>query len=318
MSIRLYKENPKRRPNGHGPFFPKHTVEFVNQQSIDAVYYPFIVYENVLNFEKIDFDKLNKTYDSAEMLMLEFYKKMPNTICKKYRNYLRKKPNKLHTKPLILLNHIDMEGEYEIDDDIINVRTSSHISNKRRLDIIMPPMMPEVEWSGPNRDIRPAIGFQGSITTHESRKRSLKYFEQVDGLDTNFFPVDAIFGHIPHAQQQQLRQSFVQNLQQQIFAFAPRGVGNYSVRFFEALRAGRIPVLLDTGMVFPCEDLIDWHDFIICKQNEDELVETMFDWVRNRDLVELQRRCREIWENYLKFSSFLERLPVYVENALSL
>ena len=101
-----------------------------------------------------------------------------------------------------------------------------------------------------------------------------------------------------------------------IFSLCPRGKGNYSLRFYETLRAGRIPVLLDTEMVLPCEDRIDWHDAIVCKKTPKELMKTILDWTENRDLRAIQMRCREIWEQCARFSSFVEYLPDYIEEIL--
>ena len=249
--------------------------------------------------------------------MKDVYKKIPSTLCKRYRAHLKKTQPALHKKPLILLNHLDMVGEYNLAANIIQLRTSSHRANQGSLELIMPPLINESTWSGPCKDIQPKIGFQGSVTTHESRARLIKYFEGVDGLTTNFFHFQPIFGHISNAQQKEaLKVSFIENMRQQIFAFTPRGVGNYSVRFYEALREGRIPVLLDTGTVFPCEDVIDWNDFIICESTQEALVHKIFDWTHNRDLIALQKRCREIWESHIKFSSFIEHVPHYIQKLL--
>ena len=90
MSICLYKESPKKRPNGYAEFFPKHTTDVPKKESIDAVYYPFAIYENVIDFNKVNLQRLKKNYDSAEMLMEDFYKNLPNILGRRYRVYLKK------------------------------------------------------------------------------------------------------------------------------------------------------------------------------------------------------------------------------------
>lgn len=37
-----------------------------------------------------------------------------------------------------------------------------------------------------------------------------------------------------------------------------RGAGNSSIRLFETLAAGRVPVIVDTDLTLPCADVIDW------------------------------------------------------------
>jgi len=51
---------------------------------------------------------------------------------------------------------------------------------------------------------------------------------------------------------------FFKNIQDNLYTFCLRGNGNFSVRFYEALIMGRIPVLIDTDVKLPLEDQIDW------------------------------------------------------------
>lgn len=53
------------------------------------------------------------------------------------------------------------------------------------------------------------------------------------------------------------RREYVENMQQSDFVLAPKGDGNYSLRFFEALSLGRIPILIDTDVSLPGSD--EWY-----------------------------------------------------------
>jgi hypothetical protein len=68
-------------------------------------------------------------------------------------------------------------------------------------------------------------------------------------------------------------------------------------------------VLLDTDMVFPLEEKIDYSSIIICERTPEDVVAKMVDWIENRDLGAVQKECRWIWENYLYFPKFVEHLP---------
>ena len=52
-----------------------------------------------------------------------------------------------------------------------------------------------------------------------------------------------------------LENAFIKNMQKCDYTLCVRGTGNYSGRFYMTLNAGRIPVVLDTDVVLPCEDL---------------------------------------------------------------
>nr|WP_237219918.1 exostosin family protein [Sphingomonas arenae] len=52
--------------------------------------------------------------------------------------------------------------------------------------------------------------------------------------------------------------AFEQHLLRNTYILCPRGAENYSFRVFEALRFGRVPVIVDTDMVLPGE--VPWED----------------------------------------------------------
>ncbi len=54
---------------------------------------------------------------------------------------------------------------------------------------------------------------------------------------------------------------FVKHLQANTYIICPRGKENWSIRVYEALKYGRIPVIIDTDMVLPKE--IDWDQVAI-------------------------------------------------------
>jgi hypothetical protein len=57
-------------------------------------------------------------------------------------------------------------------------------------------------------------------------------------------------------QSEQNQNRYVNHLKEMTYIVCPRGVENFSFRVYEALRFGRIPVIIDTEMVLP--DKIDW------------------------------------------------------------
>lgn len=56
---------------------------------------------------------------------------------------------------------------------------------------------------------------------------------------------------------------FKDNMYNNPYIFCMRGVGNFSVRFYETIAMGRIPVLLDTDCRLPLMDVIDWENHIV-------------------------------------------------------
>jgi hypothetical protein len=59
------------------------------------------------------------------------------------------------------------------------------------------------------------------------------------------------------------RSEFEASIKNSDLVFCPRGTGNSSQRFYEALSAGRIPIVPDTKIVFPKYPRINLEDFLI-------------------------------------------------------
>ena len=59
------------------------------------------------------------------------------------------------------------------------------------------------------------------------------------------------------------RWEFLNSVSESRYVICPRGDGNQSLRFYEALSAGRVPILIDTKIKLPLEDQLDYNKFII-------------------------------------------------------
>lgn len=67
---------------------------------------------------------------------------------------------------------------------------------------------------------------------------------------------------------------FFKNIQDNLYVFCLRGNGNFSVRFYETLIMGRIPVLVDTDVRLPLADEINWSKYCLLV-SEDSIVEDL-------------------------------------------
>ncbi len=120
-----------------------------------------------------------------------------------------------------------------------------------------------------------------------------------------------------------LRKEYIESLVQGQYVYAPRGDGNFSVRFFEALSLGRIPVVPDTGILFPLEEGIEYSNFVIKipLKRLKRIDEIIFEWHKNKGVNGLREAClkaRQAFDQYLNVRVFcnhvftreyLERIP---------
>jgi hypothetical protein len=145
------------------------------------------------------------------------------------------------------------------------------------------------------------------------RRIALAILENSPLIEANFIIRNSYSGHPktisidPTA----ARKEYVENIQKADFTLAPKGDGNFSVRFFESLSLGRVPLLIDTDCPLPLEDEINYDEFILrvnhSKMHElPQIVKKYYDELGAESYLLKQKRCREVFEKYLRIEVFLK------------
>ncbi len=110
---------------------------------------------------------------------------------------------------------------------------------------------------------------------------------------------------------EEARAAFIRSIVESDFVLAPKGDGNYSNRFLEALSMGRIPVLIDTDTVLPLEDNIDYSKIVV-RVPMKEVAQTpyyikqFYENLNEQEWQERQQLARQIFENYLRQDMFFK------------
>jgi hypothetical protein len=95
------------------------------------------------------------------------------------------------------------------------------------------------------------------------------------------------------------------------YVLCPRGDGNQSIRFYEALSAGRVPVLLDSKMKLPSQELIDYSKITISLKLTDSVktwdrIINNFENTHRENFNDFSKKIFEIYDNYLSHEVFLK------------
>jgi hypothetical protein len=106
---------------------------------------------------------------------------------------------------------------------------------------------------------------------------------------------------------------FYQNVFDNPYTFCMRGTGNFSVRLYETLAMGRIPVVINTDCKFPFDELINWDNHCLIIEEENvrfigEILNQFHAKFTDSEFVALQKANRKLWEDYFKKDSFFIRL----------
>lgn len=213
----------------------------------------------------------------------------------------------------------------------IVLRPSLYRSKRLPHEIVMPGQIEDlgsVHGHAPHaKGERPRVGFMGKAG-FDSAKAALRYYVRnyflrqgperegmyfrrralgLLGRDARFDLTATARRHFSaHARTievppEQARREYIESIKNCLFTLAPRGDGNYSLRFYETLSLGRIPVLIDTDMILPLEDRIAYDEFIVRVPSDQlaKLPDILFEFWQSHSEEELQimqKKARRAFE----------------------
>ena len=113
------------------------------------------------------------------------------------------------------------------------------------------------------------------------------------------------------------RKNFINNILESDYTLCVRGIGNNSIRFFETLCCGRIPIFVNTDSVLPFDHIIDWKKKCLWIEEKDidnigSAVNKFHQNISEDEFKELQSELREIWINYLSPLGFYKNLRLFL------
>ena len=112
---------------------------------------------------------------------------------------------------------------------------------------------------------------------------------------------------------QESHRDYAENILRNPYTVCVRGGGNFSVRFYEVLSAGRIPIFIDTDCVLPLENQIPWRELCVWVAANDvnRIDRTVFDFHQSRGndgLIEHQRRILGVYTDFVSPKPFYRSL----------
>jgi hypothetical protein len=154
-----------------------------------------------------------------------------------------------------------------------------------------------------------ATGFMGYPGSSPLRERLVLSVAAEKRLKAFFDLAPKFHGHLSPLEKAERRSQYVAFLRSSLAILCPRGDGENSIRFFEALSMGRIPILLADSCLLPAEDLIPYDDIIlrITEGEVERAGELLHDWLAAQSSQQLLERCRtarEVWETYFSLQGF--------------
>jgi len=170
-------------------------------------------------------------------------------------------------------------------------------------------LMTWLSQSPPVTDAKIQISFQGNSRTHACRGPVLQALRE-----SKFTTVVRETGRYTSREIMHTLAGFddisgyVKLIQDSVFCACPRGMGLTSIRFFETIAAGRIPILIADDTQLPLASMIDWASLIVRvpEGRLDLLDQAVERFLADHDITVVSRRLRQLDRTYFaNFRGFL-------------
>jgi hypothetical protein len=141
--------------------------------------------------------------------------------------------------------------------------------------------------------------FIGCLETHPIRRGLPLALDKVKGGKI-FESTPNFFSNLSKDSRLKMEARWIDVLNSSQFILAPRGCGLNSIRFYEALSFGRIPVLIADDTKLPLDDIINYEDFVVfVPESKIENLHSYIDmFLMCHDLEKASFCARETWQKY--------------------
>ena len=228
------------------------------------------------------------------------------------------KYKKFNNKVIVFLITDSVEV-LDIPKNVFLFRTSLYKKLKKPNEFLLPYIWESFDekFNSLLKTQKPIVGFCGNVKNNTGKRQStINAISSCKNIVSNFDTKLTFWGGNPH--NEKIIDDFKNNILESHFTICNRGVGNFSMRFYQVMSLGRIPVLIDSDMIFPFENEINWNDLIITAKNEIELIskiESFWNHKSNEEIVELQLKCKKVFQEYLSPKGFGEKItPFLIKN----
>lgn len=154
--------------------------------------------------------------------------------------------------------------------------------------------------------------FVGYLGHRKQRVPLLAGFARESRLAIFIETTAAFHGHQSVEEKAERRQRYLEICSRSLCILCPSGEGSNSIRFFETLSLGRLPVLISDAPL-PFEDSIPYHRFVLRIKPEQSDIggELLLEWLAGMGDEDPMARCREarsVWEKWFSPESLPARL----------
>lgn len=189
-----------------------------------------------------------------------------------------------------------------------------------------------ISWHWPVEDFAhcmeiPSEGFTFDVSFHgwihhESRRVSAESCARTEGLKADIRCYNNFYGYLSRDEQLLRRKYYEESIRQsRLMLCAEQIPGVFPYRFFEAMSAARIPVLVGSEFLFPLDEEIPYHEFTLQIDRKDaastgRIIRDFLRLTTEFDLDAMSSKARLYWEKWLNRDDWPRTWQYAVDKAL--
>ena len=159
------------------------------------------------------------------------------------------------------------------------------------------------------RDI--LFSFMGSVTTHWIRKQLVDMYETC--IDSGV--LWSIDPELSIEERARLKSRYVELTNTSMFSICPRGTGVGTIRLFEVMSMGSIPVIISDDYVCPLSNKINWDEFSIrIPESDVHKIEKILNSIGHEEIKKMRSTMKDNYEKYFSNDNLHQTIKKYIEN----
>lgn len=205
--------------------------------------------------------------------------------------------SKEHNKKILIFHIDDSDEQINVENSYV-FRTSFYKSKQKSYERAFPCFKDDNFKFKYLENPELTVAFCGQVMT-PIRKTTIDLLNS-SKIKTNFIIRNVAWPSIEFNKTKEVVQwEFYENITSNIFNLCIRGGGNFSYRLYETLMMGRIPIVIDTDISLPYENVIDWNNHAVIVKDLNNLVVDIENFYEKTNINQIQINNRKFWEDFL-------------------
>ena len=138
------------------------------------------------------------------------------------------------------------------------------------------------------------------------RKKILKTIENNRFINSQFIYRKKYRGGAKNSEDMKVTTlEYYENIKNSDYVLCLRGTGNFSIRLYETLMMGRIPIFINTDCLLPFNNHINWKDHVVWVEWEDrhkifDIIIDFHEKISEQQFKKMQINNRKLWLEILQ------------------